>query len=288
MRVITTIEEFRRAHAELGGASLGFVPTMGYLHEGHIELVRRARGENDVVAASIFVNPLQFAPTDDFASYPRDFERDCRLLDETGCDLVLYPDVSEMYPSGDGRVETTISPGRLETVLEGTARPGFFAGVATVVAKLFNIVQPDRAYFGQKDGQQVVVIQQLVRDLDFPVEVVVVPTVREADGLAMSSRNVYLNPEQRMAAGVLYRALSVAVERFKAGERRAGALRDVMLETLGREPLADVDYASVADHGTLEELSGLIERDAMASLAVRIGPARLIDNVVLTVAGGSS
>ena len=288
MRVLTTIAEFRRAHAELAGASLGFVPTMGFLHEGHLELVRRARAENDVVAASIFVNPLQFAPTEDFESYPRDYERDCRLLEETGCGLLLFPDVSEMYPAGGGRVETTVVPGRTATVLEGASRPGFFAGVATVVAKLFNIVQPERAYFGQKDGQQVVVIRQLVRDLDFPVEVVVVPTVREDDGLAMSSRNMYLNPEQRAAAAVLYRALSAAAALFTSGERRAHVLREAMAETIAREPLAAVDYVSVADHETLEEVSGAIARDAMVSLAVRVGIARLIDNVVLTAAGGPS
>ena len=288
MRVLTTIAEFRRARAELAGASLGFVPTMGFLHEGHLELVRRARAENDVVAASIFVNPLQFGPAEDFESYPKDPERDCRLLEAAGCGLLLSPDVSEMYPAGGGRVETTVVPGRIGTVLEGASRPGFFTGVATVVAKLFNIVQPDRAYFGQKDGQQAEVIRQTARDLDFPVEIVVVPTVREDDGLAMSSRNTYLDPEQRAAAVVLYRALSAASDRFTSGERRADVLREAMVETLAREPLAVVDYVSVADRETLEEVSSLVERDAMASLAVRVGVARLIDNVVLTASRGSS
>ncbi len=282
MQVLTTIADFRRAHAILGPASLGFVPTMGFLHDGHLELIRRSRAENDGVAASIFVNPLQFAPTDDLEAYPRDFDRDRSLLEEAGCDLLFYPDVAEVYPDG-GDLDVTVVPSRIASVLEGASRPVHFTGVATVVAKLFNVVQPERAYFGQKDGQQVAVIKRMVRDLDIPVEIVVVPTIREDDGLAMSSRNSYLDAEQRSAAPVVFRALSSASEAFDSGMRQADALREAMLEVLAGEPLATVDYVSIADHETLEEVSGTVERDAMASLAVQIGPARLIDNLVLTI-----
>ena len=282
MRVLTTIADFRLARADVGTKSLGLVPTMGFLHEGHLELVRRARAENGVVAASIFVNPLQFGPTDDLEAYPRDFERDRRLLEETGCDLLFHPEVSELYPPA-GKPDVIVVPRQIASVLEGAARPGHFEGVTTVVAKLFNVVQPDRAYFGQKDGQQVAVIQRMVRDLDFSVEIVVVPTVREEDGLAMSSRNKYLNGEERVAAAVVYRALSAASDRLASGERRADVLRAAMKETLATEPLADVDYVSIADHETLQEISGTVDRDAMASLAVGIGRARLIDNVILSI-----
>jgi pantoate--beta-alanine ligase len=255
---------------------------MGFLHDGHLELIRRSRAENDGVAASIFVNPLQFAPTDDLEAYPRDFDRDRSLLEEAGCDLLFYPDVAEVYPDG-GDLDVTVVPSRIASVLEGASRPVHFTGVATVVAKLFNVVQPERAYFGQKDGQQVAVIKRMVRDLDIPVEIVVVPTIREDDGLAMSSRNSYLDAEQRSAAPVVFRALSSASEAFDSGMRQADALREAMLEVLAGEPLATVDYVSIADHETLEEVSGTVERDAMASLAVQIGPARLIDNLVLTI-----
>ncbi len=282
MQVLTTIANFRRAHAALGSASLGFVPTMGFLHDGHLELIRRARAENDGVAASIFVNPLQFAPTDDLEAYPRDFDRDRSLLEQAGCDLLFHPDVVEVYPDG-GDLDVAVVPSRIASVLEGASRPVHFTGVATVVAKLFNMVQPERAYFGQKDGQQVAVIKRMVRDLDIPVEIVVVPTIREDDGLAMSSRNSYLNAEQRAAAPVVFRALSSASALFDSGRRQADALREAMLEILAGEPLATIDYVSIADRETLEEVSGVVERDAMASLAVQIGPARLIDNLVLTI-----
>jgi pantoate--beta-alanine ligase len=284
MQVVTTIADFRRAHRDLAGASLGFVPTMGFLHDGHIELVRRAVADNDAVTASIFVNPLQFGPTDDLETYPRDFDRDRRMLEAAGCEFLFYPEVTEIY-SADGSSDVTVVPGRIASVLEGASRPVHFRGVATVVAKLFNIVQPDRAYFGQKDGQQVAVVQRMVHDLSMPVEIVVVPTVRDPDGLAMSSRNTYLNTEQRVAAPAVFRSLTNASRRFASGERDADVLRAVMMETLAAEPLADVDYVSVADHETLAEVEGLVERDVMVSLAVQIGPARLIDNVVLTVPG---
>ncbi|MBI4235843.1 MAG: pantoate--beta-alanine ligase [Chloroflexi bacterium] len=277
MRVLTTIADFRRAHAEVRG-SLGFVPTMGYLHEGHLELVRRAKAENEAVAASIFVNPTQFGPAEDLAAYPRDFARDRAMLERTGCDLLFYPSVEEIYPPPGA--DMFVVPGRVAAVLEGAVRPGHFRGVATVVAKLFNIVQPQRAYFGQKDGQQVAVIKRMVRDLDFPVEIVVVPTVREPDGLAMSSRNVYLSPADRAAAPVLYRALRRAEELYQGGERDAEALRRAVRQVLASEPLAHVDYVSVADADTLEELNR-VQGCAMASLAVRIGRTRLIDNAIL-------
>lgn len=282
MKVLTTIADFRRAHATLGSASLGFVPTMGFLHDGHLEMIKRARAENDGVAASIFVNPLQFAPTDDLEAYPRDFERDRSFLEQAGCDLLFHPDVVEVYPDG-ADLDVTVVPNRIASILEGASRPVHFTGVATVVAKLFNIVQAERAYFGQKDGQQVAVIKRMVRDLDIPVEIVVVPTIREDDGLAMSSRNSYLNAEQRAAAPVVFRALSSASDLFAGGRRQADSLRETMREVLEAEPLADVDYVSIADNETLEEIVGVIDRDAMASLAVQIGPARLIDNLVLAV-----
>ena len=200
MQTVTSIADARAAREKL--RSVGFVPTMGYLHEGHLESVRRARAENETVAVSIFVNPTQFAPDEDLATYPRDLERDRSLLEGEGCDLLFSPPVEEMYPPGGGGIH--VVPGNVAAVLEGASRPGHFRGVATVVAKLFNIIQPERAYFGQKDGQQVAVIQRMVRDLDFPVEIMVVPTVREPDGLAMSSRNTYLSPSERAAAPVLY------------------------------------------------------------------------------------
>lgn len=279
MQILTTISDFRAAREESRSlGTLGFVPTMGYLHDGHLELVRRARAVNKVVAASIFVNPTQFGPSEDLTSYPRDFERDQALLEEAGCDLLLCPSVEEIYPP-EG-TDTYVVPGKVAAVLEGALRPGHFRGVTTVVAKLFNIVQPERAYFGQKDGQQVAVIQRMVKDLDFPVEIVVVPTVREGDGLAMSSRNTYLSPTERTAAAVLYRALQRATALFEDGVRNAEALRAVMQQTLEEEPLVNIDYVSVADSETLEE-SREVRGSAMASLAVRIGKTRLIDNILL-------
>lgn len=250
---------------------------MGYLHQGHLQLARRSKADNDFTAASIFVNPTQFGPREDLASYPRDLKRDLALLEETGVDLVFSPPAGEMYPSG---YDTWIDVKGVTDCLEGSARPGHFRGVATVVSKLFNIMEPSRAYFGQKDAQQVVVIRKMVRDLDMGLEVVVVPTVREADGLAMSSRNVYLDTEQRKAAVVLWRALTLAHEMWSQGERDAGKLRAAMTDLIAREPLADIDYVSVADTATLEELATL-DRKAVVSMAVRIGKTRLIDNTVL-------
>jgi len=251
---------------------------MGFLHAGHVSLVERARQENDHVGVSIFVNPTQFAPTEDLAAYPRDLERDLRLLAEAGADLVWTPPVDEVYPSG---FQTYVTVEEVTKPLEGASRPTHFRGVATVVAKLFNVFQPDRAYFGQKDAQQAVVIQQMARDLDFPLEVIVCPIVREPDGLALSSRNIYLTPEQRAAAPVLNRALRAARDAWQAGEHAGERLRAIMRGVLGAEPLAHPDYVSAADPVTLHEL-GDASHGVLLSMAVRIGKARLIDNLLLT------
>lgn len=277
MRVVHTIAEARAVRRALPG-TWGFVPTMGYLHEGHLSLVRRARAENDRVAVSIFVNPTQFGPHEDYARYPRDLERDLRLLEPLGVDLVFVPSVEEMYPPG---FQTWVIVEEVSRPLEGASRPGHFRGVATVVAKLFNILQPDRAYFGQKDAQQTVVIRRMVQDLNIPVEIVICPTVREPDGLAMSSRNTYLNPEERRAATVLFRALQAAKARYEAGERDAERLREAMREVIRAEPLARIDYVSVAHPETLQELER-VEGPALLSLAVYIGTTRLIDNLMLS------
>jgi pantoate--beta-alanine ligase len=276
MRVITTIAELRAARAALQGTT-GLVPTMGYLHEGHLSLVRRARAGNDHVITTIFVNPTQFGPSEDLTRYPRDLPRDLALLEAEKVDLVFAPDVAEMYPPGFG---TFIDVGPIAAPLEGAARPGHFRGVATVVCKLFAITSPHRAYFGQKDAQQTLVIRRMTLDLNLPVEIVVCPIVREPDGLAMSSRNVYLNPEERRAATVLFRALRAAQERFAAGERNGDALRAAMRAVIESEPLARADYVSVANLDDLHELETVTSR-ALASLAVRIGTTRLIDNCVL-------
>ena len=278
MRLARTVAEVREARPTLG--RLGLVPTMGFLHEGHLSLVRRARAECDAVAASIFVNPTQFGPNEDLARYPRDEARDLALLEREGVALVFAPQPAEMYPPGFG---VSIAPGPVAARLEGEVRPGHFAGVATVVAKLFNIVQPSAAYFGQKDAQQAAVIRTLVRDLNIPVELVIAPTVREPDGLAMSSRNSYLGPAERAAALVLFKALSAAKARFEAGERDAEALRRAMRAVIAAEPLAKADYVSVADPASLDELDRVGPAGALASLAVRIGTTRLIDNVLLGV-----
>jgi len=251
---------------------------MGYLHEGHLALVEAAATQNDHVAGSIFVNPTQFGPNEDFAGYPRDMERDLTLLRGAGVRLVFAPSVSEMYPTG---FQTYVTVENVSQGLEGARRPGHFRGVATVVAKLFNIVGADRAYFGQKDAQQVAVIRQMAADLAFPTNVIVVPTVRAADGLALSSRNSYLTPEQRAAAPVLYRALSAARALYATGERRSEALRAAMLGVLAGEPLAQVDYVSAADATTLQEISGEADGAVLLSMAVRIGRARLIDNLIV-------
>jgi pantoate--beta-alanine ligase len=274
--VIETIAEMKELRRQLT-EPVGFVPTMGFLHEGHLSLVRQARAENASVIVSIFVNPTQFGPNEDFAQYPRDTERDLAFLAGEGTDVVFMPSAAEMYPE---RFDSWVEVGELTRRLEGAVRPGHFRGVTTVVAKLFNIVQPTRAYFGQKDAQQAAVIRKMAVDLDMDLEVVTLPTVREPDGLAMSSRNTYLNPEQRRAATVLYQALSLARELWTQGETGAGEVRHQMAELIRREPLAAIDYVSIADAGTLEELDR-IEPPALVSLAVKIGRTRLIDNIVL-------
>ncbi|HKI99100.1 MAG TPA: pantoate--beta-alanine ligase [bacterium] len=276
MDVIRTFADWRARRRALQG-TLGLVPTMGYLHEGHLSLVRRARAENDRVVVWIFVNPAQFGPAEDLAKYPRDLERDLSLLRAEGVDLVLAPDAAEVYPPGH---QTVVSVEALSRPLEGASRPGHFRGVATVVAKLLCLAQADRAYFGQKDGQQCRVVQRMVADLSIPCQIVVCPTVREPDGLALSSRNVRLTPEHRRAAPVVYRALQKAEALAAAGERDAEALRTAMRAVLAEEPLGIVDYVSVADAATLEECATL-SGPTLASLAVRFGDVRLIDNVPL-------
>ena len=277
MRVFRRIAEFRAARTALAG-SLGLVPTMGYLHEGHLSLVRRARQENAAVAVSIFVNPAQFGAGEDLESYPRDLDRDLALLQAEGTALVFAPDAPEVYPDG---YETTVHPGPLGERLEGASRPGHFAGVLTVVSKLFNIVQPDTAYFGQKDGQQALLIRRMARDLDFPIDIVVAPTVRESDGLAMSSRNTYLSPTERAAALCLSKGLLAAEAAWAGGERGADVLRRLARTPIEAESLAKPEYLSLADIATLAEIEGEVSSAAMLSTSVRIGKTRLIDNVLL-------
>ncbi len=276
MIVVDTVDRLRAARRNLP-EPLGLVPTMGFLHAGHMALVQAAREQNASAAASIFVNPKQFGPNEDFASYPRDLDRDLAMLERAGVDLVFVPSVEEMYPPG---FSTVVDVGPIGEILEGARRPGHFRGVATVVARLFCLFQPGRAYFGQKDAQQCVVVKKLVADLGLPLEIVVVPTVRDPDGLALSSRNVYLNPDERIAARVLSASLRLAEERFRNGERDAEALRRIVQNTVGREPLARLDYVSVADAATLAELE-MVDRPALISMAAWVGRARLIDNVLL-------
>ncbi len=276
MQVVERLAELREARSRLADP-LGFVPTMGFLHDGHLSLMRQARDECPSVAVSIFVNPTQFGPTEDLTAYPTDLERDLDLLRAEGVDLIWVPSAEEMYGSG---YQTWVDLEDLSGYLEGKYRAGHFRGVATVVAKLFNCVQPQRAYFGQKDAQQAVVIRRMVKDLNFPLEVIVCPTVREPDGLAMSSRNSYLSSDERKAATVLYRALSAARDQFNHGERETAKLKETMELTLASEPLARSEYASVADPETLKELSGRTEH-ALLSMAVYIGNTRLIDNIVV-------
>lgn len=277
MDILTTPAEmraWRRAHP----GSLGLTPTMGYLHDGHLSLVRRSLAENEMSAASIFVNPTQFGPSEDFERYPRDEERDLHLLRGLGLDVVYLPAAEVVYPNG---YQTYVTVESLSQGLEGGSRPVHFRGVATVVTKLLNVVQPDRAYFGTKDAQQLRVVRRLVRDLDLGVEIVGCDIVREEDGLAMSSRNAYLSPEQRAAAGVLSRALQRAEAQFRDGVREAEALRAGVRAEVGAEPQAELDYVSVADSETLAEIEGEVEGVALLSLAASFGPVRLIDNVTL-------
>jgi pantoate--beta-alanine ligase len=276
MQTVTTLAELHAALAQLP-RPVGFVPTMGYLHAGHVSLAEHARKECASVVASIFVNPTQFGPNEDLTKYPRDLSHDLNLLEAAGVDLVWTPTPEAMYPPG---FQTWVTVEDLAAPLEGTQRPGHFRGVTTVVAKLFHAVGPQKAYFGQKDAQQAAVIRRMTRDLDFPIEIVVYPTIREPDGLAMSSRNTYLNPQERRAATVLFRALTVAKAAYEAGERNAETLCRIMRDTINAEPLARLQYVSCADYDSLEELVQVTGK-SLLSMAVYLGKTRLIDNFVI-------
>ena len=276
MNTVSSLFDLRAARLSLNG-TVGLVPTMGYLHEGHLSLVSRAKAENKHVIVTIFVNPTQFGANEDLSKYPRDLERDLSLLRPLGVDLVWMPTAEVMYPSG---YQTWVEVDALTSPLEGAMRPGHFRGVTTVVAKFFNATQPTKAYFGQKDAQQAAVIRQMVRDLNFPLEVMICPTTREADGLAMSSRNKYLSEAERKAAVVLFRSLSAAKELYESGEKDAEKVRRKMKEVLAAEPLAQMQYVSCADYDTLAELNE-IKGKALLSMAVFLGKTRLIDNFIL-------
>ena len=276
MMIVHTLEELFPARRLLDGP-VGLVPTMGFLHAGHISLVQQAKSECKSVVVSIFVNPTQFGPNEDLASYPRNIERDLHLLEEAGVDIVWMPTPEVMYPAG---YQTWVEVESLTRPLEGSMRPGHFRGVTTVVAKLFNATRPDRAYFGQKDAQQAAVIRQMARDLSYALEIVICPILREADGLAMSSRNTYLNPEQRLAAPVLYRSLLAARAAYEQGERSAEKLCQMVKDVLSTEPQAQLQYVSCADYNTLAELEN-VSGKALISMAVFVGKTRLIDNIVL-------
>jgi pantoate--beta-alanine ligase len=275
--VVETIDALRIARANLIG-SVGLVPTMGALHDGHIALVRQAKAENDSVIVSIFVNPTQFNPNEDLSKYPRDIPRDLELLRKAGVDLVFTPTPEQVYPKG---FQTWVNVEKVSQGLEGERRPGHFRGVATVVAKLFNLSQPQKAYFGQKDAQQAAVIKCMTRDLNFPISIRICPTVRESDGLAMSSRNVYLTPEQRAAAAVIRRSLLAASLAYENGEREPNNLRIVIRKTLETQPLAHADYVSIADVVTLQEIESKADNPILLSLVVQFGSTHLLDNMLL-------
>jgi pantoate--beta-alanine ligase len=276
MIVIENVAEMKKARESLTG-KVGFVPTMGYLHEGHLTLVRRSRENNDHTVVSIFVNPTQFGPGEDFNRYPRDYPRDFAMLEKEKTDIVYLPSPAQMYPEG---YNTWVEVYKVTDRLEGAIRPGHFRGVATVVNKLFNIVQPDRAYFGQKDAQQCVVIRKMIADLNMNLEMIIVPTVRETDGLAMSSRNVYLNAEERRQAPVLNQSLVLAREMWLAGEHDSARIRSAMADLIKQSPLGKIEYISIADAFSLRELERA-EPPAVISMAVKFGNTRLIDNTLL-------
>lgn len=276
MRLIHTVAEM--ASAQKGVMRpLGLVPTMGALHQGHLSLVTRAKEDNATVVVSIFVNPAQFGPKEDLSTYPRNEEQDLALLEEQGVDLVFMPQPDDIYPAG---FDTWVNVGRVASRLEGESRPDHFRGVATIVTKLFNIVRPDRAYFGQKDAQQVQVIRKMISDLNLSVEMAVLPTVREPDGLAVSSRNAYLSPQERQAALVLYRSLWLAQQMYGQEELKSSVIKEAIQDIIRTEPMAHLEYVSIASPDTLDEID-TIREPALVSLAVRIGKTRLIDNVVL-------
>lgn len=285
MRLIASLNDIRSLTSDLrrAGLPVRLVPTMGALHQGHLSLVRRAKADGGALVASIFVNPTQFGPSEDYTRYPRNLERDCEALVPFAPEIVFAPDASAMYPDG---FETYITPGTVAERFEGAVRSGHFRGVATVVLKLLNLVTPDVAYFGQKDFQQTAILRRMIADFNLGTRVVICPTVREPDGLALSSRNAYLGPEDRRAAGVLYRSLSRARELFHAGETEADALAAAMRAVLEAEPRATIDYAAVVRPDTLEP-PGQITPGCVALVAARVGPARLIDNLILGPAGAS-
>jgi pantoate--beta-alanine ligase len=276
VKVITRIADLRRLRRELP-EPVGLVPTMGCLHEGHLSLVRKAREENPSLVVSIFVNPTQFGLGEDFARYPRDAKGDLALLEKEAADVVFVPTAAEMYPP---HFDSWVEVAGVSERLEGASRPGHFRGVTTVCAKLFNIVQPTRAYFGQKDAQQAVVMKKMVAELSMNLEIVTLPTVREPDGLAMSSRNSYLTPDERRAALVLYQALTLGCGLWEGGEKDAGRIRQEMTRLIQKQPLAHIDYVSIAHAETLDELD-IVEPPALILLAVKIGGTRLIDNMLL-------
>jgi pantoate--beta-alanine ligase len=280
MRIVRTIAETRDVvgKARTEGKIVGLVPTMGYFHEGHLTLMRQARRETGLVVVSLFVNPTQFGPAEDFGSYPRDLERDASLAESVGVDLIFSPSLQEMYPE---RFSSHVGVEGLTEGLCGASRPYHFRGVTTVVAKLFNIVQPDRAYFGTKDYQQFKVIERMVKDLNMRLDIIPIPTVREPDGLAMSSRNTYLNPEERQAALILRKSLDYARELAAAGQADARKLRAKIEEFIGSEPLASIDYVAVVDPETLKPVDEIGDEGVLVALAVRIGRTRLIDNEVV-------
>lgn len=279
MRIVGTIEGMRAAVREFksAGEAVGFVPTMGFLHDGHLSLVRASRAGADRTVVSIFVNPTQFGPGEDLGRYPRDFDRDRAMLEREGVDVLFHPSPEEIYPAG---FKTTVEVGDLQDRLCGRSRPGHFRGVCTVVLKLFQIVRPDVAFFGQKDAQQAVIIRRMVRDMDLDVDLILMPTVREPDGLAMSSRNSYLSAEERRAALVLFQGLELARARCEAGEKDAVKITDAVRALIGREPLARIEYVEVVDPEELGPV-GRIEGEALVALAVFIGKTRLIDNTVI-------
>jgi pantoate--beta-alanine ligase len=276
VKIIESIAEMKSIRQSLKG-SIGFVPTMGYLHEGHLTLVRLSHLANNFTVASIFVNPTQFGPNEDFDRYPRDYPRDFAMLEKENCDFVFLPAPKDMYPDG---YNTWVEVNKVTDRLEGAIRPGHFKGVATVVAKLFNIVEPTRSYFGQKDAQQCVVVKKMIADLNMNLEMIIVPTVREPDGLAMSSRNVYLSLEERQQAPVLFRALSTAHVMWAEGERDSNRLKTAVVDLIKQKPLGNIEYVSIADALTLRELEKA-NAPAVISIAVKFGKTRLIDNILL-------
>jgi pantoate--beta-alanine ligase len=283
MRIISKVKEMQKVADELRkeGKIIGVVPTMGYLHEGHLSLIRLAKEKSDVVITTIFVNPLQFAPNEDYDRYPRDFERDVKLAQSAGCDIIFHPSVEEMYPQN---FLTYVEVDKLTKVLEGEFRPTHFRGVTTVVAKLFNITKPHIAVFGQKDAQQALIIKQMVRDLNFDIEIIVAPIIREPDGLAMSSRNVYLSDSERKDATVLYESLKLAEKLIENGERNSKNIILKMEELIKSKPTAKIDYIAIVEPETLEKVETLSEgKEYLIALAVRIGSTRLIDNTIVKI-----